>query len=221
MVTKVTARSSTIIPEKGAQLCWAHLPRLQAYISDYFKGKAKEETNESDTAGPTITIETMCTILGIQQNVWDKNVRSADKANQPIQDVTLCLLVRLYFNNPGLAWDYVSPLRIHQILGGPLKYTGRMFGREDGSAHRWVSGGSSGRPSATVSRLMLHFRDLYNVHGENIRGTWEDMVKTEYAFHGIDEPFGKSIEKAHSEAAQRHSVVLAALASDDDETKEK
>lgn len=211
MVTKVTTRSSTIIPDEGTQLCWAHLPRLQAYISEWFKKKAKIETGGKDTTGPTITIETMCTILGIQQNVWDKNVRNAENANQPITDVTLCLLVRLYFKNPELAWDYVSPTIIHQILGGPLKYTGRMFGREDGSAHRWVSGGANGRPSATVSRLMLHFRDLYNAKGEDIRPVWEKMVLKEYAFQGIDDPFGSSLEKAHSEAAQRRSVVLATL----------
>lgn len=216
MVTKVTARSSTIIPDEATPLCWAHLPRLQAYISDHFKKKAKIESGGKDITGPTITIETMCTILGIQQNVWDKHVRSPEKANQPITDVSLCLLVRLYFNNPGLAWDYVSPVVIHQILGGPLKYTGRMFGREDGSAHRWVSGGANGRPSATVARLMVHFRDLYNANGEAVRAEWEKMVIKEYEFQGIDEPFGKAAEKAHSEAAQRHSVVLAAVADDEE-----
>ena len=146
-------------PRPGEPVLWGHLTTLRQLISNTF--------------GRNVTIESMCSILGIPVNQWHASARN--NPTKPVQDATISITVRFLFRFPHLALTSVDIDSLHVKLGANPERTALLLGKTPVSAMRWLSS-SQAAISGQVYQAAVIMQRLLEAPPESGGPTLEDWI---------------------------------------------
>lgn len=157
-----------------------------------------------------------CFVFGLSITRWMQIVRQ--RAELPVKDPTLALLVRLLDQHPELTVvpRAPTPTELYETVNGFRKVEQKrfalMFGSENSAAYRWLRIDS--RVSPAVSRLMLHFNTVLQSgstkDGVKFLDDWEKVVTAEAAARGAEDVFrtGRWNYRGVAEESQKKAAEL-------------
>lgn len=146
-------------PKPGEPVLWGHLATLRQLISNTF--------------GRNVTIESMCSILGIPVNQWHTSARN--NPTKPVQDATIAITVRFLFRFPQLALTSVDIDSLHVKLGANPERTALLLGKTPVSAMRWLSS-SQAAISGQVYQAAVIMQRLLDEPADGRGPTLEDWI---------------------------------------------